>query len=53
LIPAGTGFSHHAERRKQRKEARDAARGLPTVTADEVEKALSEALNSEALNPSD
>jgi len=46
LIPAGTGFSHHAERRKQRKEARDAARGMPTVTADEVEKALSEALNS-------
>ncbi|MBL4869238.1 MAG: DNA-directed RNA polymerase subunit beta', partial [Pseudomonadales bacterium] len=46
LIPAGTGFSHHAERRKQRKEARDAARGLPTVTADEVEQALSEALNS-------
>ena len=46
LIPAGTGFSHHAERRRQRKDARAAAMGLPTVTADEVEKALSEALNS-------
>jgi len=43
LIPAGTGLKYHEERRK-RKEAREEER--PTVSATEVEQALSEALNS-------
>ena len=42
LIPAGTGLKYHADRRKKR-EARVADR---TVSAVEVEAALSEALNS-------
>ena len=43
LIPAGTGFAYHAERRKQREADQMAA---PEFTADDAEQALSEALNS-------
>ena len=42
LIPAGTGLAYHEERRKNR-EAKDEER---TVSAVEVEAALSEALSS-------
>ena len=41
LIPAGTGLAYHEERRKKRESG-----GEPTVSASEVEQALSEALNS-------
>ena len=44
LIPAGTGFAYHNERRKRR--AAEIA-GETTATASEVEAALSEALNTE------
>ena len=42
LIPAGTGFSHHSQRRTQR---HDGAEPAP-VSASDVEQALSDALNS-------
>ena len=42
LVPAGTGYAHHLERRRQRVEAR----GPEAPTMDEVEAALSEALSS-------
>ncbi|AJD46984.1 DNA-directed RNA polymerase subunit beta' [Isoalcanivorax pacificus W11-5] len=41
LIPAGTGYAYHMERRRQR----DLARGPEAPTMDEVEQALSEALS--------
>ncbi len=41
LIPAGTGYAYHEERRRQRAEATGDG---PTM--DEVEAALSEALSS-------
>jgi len=41
-VPAGTGYAHHLERRRQRVEAR----GPEAPTMDEVEAALSEALSS-------
>lgn len=44
LIPAGTGLKYHEERRK-RKQAKIDARNAPTVSATDVEAALSEALN--------
>jgi DNA-directed RNA polymerase subunit beta' len=44
LIPAGTGFAYHSERRRRR--AKEAA-GEATVTASEIEAALSEALNTD------
>jgi DNA-directed RNA polymerase subunit beta' len=44
LIPAGTGLSYHADRKRQREEVR--AGGSDTVTADEIEQALSEALSA-------
>jgi DNA-directed RNA polymerase subunit beta' len=43
LIPAGTGLSYHADRKRQREE--DLAGG-DTVTADDIEQALSEALSA-------
>jgi len=47
LIPAGTGLAYHAERRRKR-EQREADKfgpqTTPSVSADEVEAALSEAL---------
>lgn len=51
LIPAGTGFAYHAERRRQRraaylaKHAKQAAAAIPVISASEVEQALSEALS--------
>jgi len=41
LIPAGTGYAYHMDRRRQRADARGDG---PTM--DEVEAALSEALSS-------
>jgi DNA-directed RNA polymerase subunit beta' len=47
LIPAGTGFAYHQERRKAKKlQAEAAARPEVEVSTDDVEAALSEALNS-------
>ncbi len=43
LIPAGTGFAYHAERRRRRKLGLMPA---PTVTVDELEQAFSDALNA-------
>jgi len=43
LIPAGTGLTYHAERKRRREEEVTAAMG---PSADEVEAALSEALSS-------
>lgn len=51
LIPAGTGLKYHEDRRKK-KLAKQEARN-PTINVTDVEQALSEALNSEALNPTD
>ncbi len=49
LIPAGTGLAYHEERRKKREGG-----GESTVSASEVEAALSEALSStEALGGSE
>jgi len=50
LIPAGTGFAYHAERRRQRRLAAIAKNkpAAPTVTASDVEQALSEALTESA-----
>lgn len=51
LIPAGTGFAYHAERRRQRRammEAKLHKAVVPTVTASDVEQALSEALAEDA-----
>ena len=45
LIPAGTGLKYHEDRRK-RKQAKAEGRNTPTVSATDVEAALSEALNS-------
>ena len=45
LIPAGTGLAYHKERkRKRHEEALDA--GTATVSAEEIQAALAEALNS-------
>ena len=43
LIPAGTGFAYHQERSRRR---RAEVAGVPTVSAEEAEKALSDALNA-------
>jgi DNA-directed RNA polymerase subunit beta' len=43
LIPAGTGLTYHADRKRQREEEL-AAGERETATADEIEQALSEAL---------
>jgi DNA-directed RNA polymerase subunit beta' len=49
LIPAGTGYSYHQERAARKAEAL-----LPevetTVSADDAEKALADALNSDLLS---
>ena len=44
LIPAGTGLKYHEDRRKRRAEKNEAR--TTTVSATDVEAALSEALNS-------
>jgi DNA-directed RNA polymerase subunit beta' len=47
LIPAGTGFAHHAKRRKEAQALLEEQMApVKTVTAVEVEQALSEALKS-------
>jgi len=40
LIPAGTGLSHHRERRRQRKEAALAGRGSMEIDTHDVEEAI-------------
>ncbi|TCI01213.1 DNA-directed RNA polymerase subunit beta' [Corallincola luteus] len=47
LIPAGTGFAYHSERQRKRLEAEV---GVPQVSADDAEKALTDALNAEVLS---
>jgi DNA-directed RNA polymerase subunit beta' len=48
LIPAGTGFAYHAQRRRHQQALLngDKEGQKPTITASDVEHALSEALNS-------
>jgi len=46
LIPAGTGFAYHAERRRKRELELNGPAQAPEFTADDAEQALSEALNS-------
>ena len=45
LIPAGTGLTYHADRKRQREEER-AGVNKDSVTADDIEQALSEALSA-------
>jgi len=45
LIPAGTGLAYHADRKRKRLLDAASSEGSATVSADEVEQALSEALN--------
>jgi DNA-directed RNA polymerase subunit beta' len=47
LIPAGTGLKYHADRRLKRE---GGGEERTTVSASEVEQALSEALNSGGAN---
>jgi DNA-directed RNA polymerase subunit beta' len=49
LIPAGTGYSYHQERAR-RKAAALAPAVESTVSADDAEKALTDALNSDLLS---
>ena len=46
LIPAGTGLAYHSERKRKRAELR-ASEGVSTVSAEEVQAALTEALQAE------
>lgn len=48
LIPAGTGLAYHAERKAKRLAEQQSQMDIPveTVTAQDIEQALSEALNS-------
>jgi len=48
LIPAGTGYSYHQERAKAK--ARAKAKIDTTVSADDAEKALTDALNADLLS---
>ncbi|WKE65966.1 DNA-directed RNA polymerase subunit beta' [Gallaecimonas kandeliae] len=45
LIPAGTGYSYHQERNRQR--AKGVAVAEPQMTADDAEKALTDLLNAD------
>ncbi len=45
LIPAGTGLTYHAERKRKRLAEAAVRDGVSTVSADEIEQALTEALN--------
>ena len=47
LIPAGTGLAYHSERKRQRHDAQVEA-GTATVSAEDIQQALAEALNSES-----
>jgi DNA-directed RNA polymerase subunit beta' len=44
LIPAGTGLAYHNERKRKKELAQAAKDGSPTVSASDVEEALSAAL---------
>jgi DNA-directed RNA polymerase subunit beta' len=46
LIPAGTGLAYHAERKRKRDERMAKSAGTTTVSASDVEAALTEALNT-------
>jgi len=46
LIPAGTGLAYHAERKRKRLAEAAVKQGAGSVSADEVEQALTEALNT-------
>ena len=46
LIPAGTGLAYHSERKRKRAE-QHASEGVSTVSAEEVQAALTEALQAE------
>ncbi|WGO97638.1 DNA-directed RNA polymerase subunit beta' [Saccharophagus degradans] len=48
LIPAGTGLAYHAERRRKREDQVSSKAGSDTVSAAEIEAALTEALKSSA-----
>jgi DNA-directed RNA polymerase subunit beta' len=47
LIPAGTGYTYHQTRKARRAKARAQEQSGHTITATEVQHALSEALNAE------
>jgi DNA-directed RNA polymerase subunit beta' len=47
LIPAGTGYAYHQNRKAKRAKAASGESAAHTVTASDVEHALSEALNAE------
>lgn len=47
LIPAGTGYTYHQKRKAKRAKAANSEHGGHTVTASDVEHALSEALNAD------
>lgn len=47
LIPAGTGYTYHTKRKARRAKAANNEQNTHTVTASDVEHALSEALNAE------
>ena len=50
LIPAGTGYSYHQERARKRNFVPEAE---TTVSADEAEKALTDALNADLMSGAD
>lgn len=53
IIPAGTGYAHHARSREQRRMMENGSLlndAVPSVTAVDAEQALSEALKSNATN---
>ena len=47
LIPAGTGYTYHLKRKAKRAKAASNEHNTHTVTASDVEHALSEALNAD------
>lgn len=47
LIPAGTGYAYHQSRKAKRAKAAGGEHSVHTVTASDVEHALSEALNAD------
>ena len=47
LIPAGTGYAYHKRRKLGRLKGNNEAQAAQTITALDVEHALSEALNAE------
>ena len=47
LIPAGTGLAYHSERKRKRQAQMAASEGTATVSAEEVQAALTQALREE------